>query len=96
MSFNNPFNAANSVKADPDRDQDAAARDWLEGHYEFLYSMSDSDVHEIFMHIRQYLEELERDLPALQPKIAEIKTEKGIESPLEIFPTAPASEDDIW
>lgn len=45
------------------------------------------------------LEELERDLPALptlQPKIAEIKTEKGIESPLEIFPTAPASEDDIW
>ena len=42
------------------------------------------------------LEELERALPPLQPKIAEIKTEKGIESPLEIFPTAPASEDDIW
>lgn len=42
------------------------------------------------------LEELERSLPPLQPKITEIKTEKGIESPLEIFPTAPASEDDIW
>ena len=42
------------------------------------------------------LEELERALPPLQPKITEIKAEKGIESPLEIFPTAPASEDDIW
>ena len=42
------------------------------------------------------LDQLDRDLPPLQPKMAQVKTEKGIESPLEIFPTAPASEDDIW
>ena len=48
------------------------------------------------------LEELERNLPPLQPVInknisADIKLEKGIESPLEIFPsTAPVHEDDIW
>ena len=47
------------------------------------------------------LEELERNLPPLQPsgrnpKLADIKSEKGIESPLEIFPSAAPAEEDIW
>ena len=49
------------------------------------------------------LEQLERDMPPLTPVInnktisADIKIEKGIESPLDIFPsTAPVTEDDIW
>ena len=46
------------------------------------------------------LEELERTLPPLSSHPApatEIRIEKGIESPLDIFPsTAPVSEEDIW
>ena len=48
------------------------------------------------------LEELERGLPPLlpptrNPKLGDIRSEKGIESPLEIFPSAaPAAEEDIW
>ena len=48
------------------------------------------------------LDELERSLPPLSSHPApaaatEIRVEKGIESPLDIFPsTAPVSEEDIW
>ena len=47
------------------------------------------------------LEELERDLPPLNPsarnpKLAEIKSEKGIESPLKIFPSSAPAEEDTW
>ena len=47
------------------------------------------------------LDELERTLPPLSshpsPAATEIRIEKGIESPLDIFPsTAPVSEEDIW
>ena len=52
------------------------------------------------------LEELERTMPPLTPMTstanpniisADIKIEKGIESPLDIFPSsAPITEDDIW
>ena len=46
------------------------------------------------------LDELERTLPPLSSHTApatEIRIEKGIESPLDIFPsTAPVSEEDIW
>ena len=46
------------------------------------------------------MEELERTLPPLSSHPAaatETRVEKGIESPLDIFPsTAPVSEEDIW
>ena len=45
------------------------------------------------------LDELERTLPphSHPAPATEIKIEKGIESPLDIFPsTAPVSEEDIW
>ena len=47
------------------------------------------------------LEELERNLPPLtattrNPKLADIKSEKGIESPLEIFPSSAPAEEDTW